>query len=177
MPFCTRCGSQITNEAQFCPNCGAPVIPGSAVGQTSAPVVQSPLHAESGRGLVYASWGSRFIAWLIDVLIVGAIAELLQLPAFRILDIPFMSIGSRDIILFLYWTLSEGFYGKSIGKMAMRVKVVKLDGSPITPVEAAIQSIGKAFILPLDCIIGWIAEESKSKKQRLFSMIAKTVVV
>ena len=135
------------------------------------------MHGESGRGLVYASWGSRFIAWLIDVLIVGAIAELLQLPAFRILDIPFMSIGSRDIILFLYWTLSEGFYGKSIGKMAMRVKVVKLDGSPITPVEAAIQSIGKAFILPLDCIIGWIAEESKSKKQRLFSMIAKTVVV
>ena len=152
-------------------------MPGLVVGQTSAPVVQSPLHAESGRGLVYASWGSRFIAWLIDVLIVGAIAELLQLPAFRILDIPFMSIGSRDIILFLYWTLSEGFYGKSIGKMAMRVKVVKLDGSPITPVEAAIQSIGKAFILPLDCIIGWIAEESKSKKQRLFSMIAKTIVV
>jgi uncharacterized RDD family membrane protein YckC len=108
---------------------------------------------------------------------VGAIAEILQLPALRILDIPFMSIGSRDVILFLYWTLSEGIYGKSIGKMAMRVRVVKLDGSPITPVEAAIGSIGKAFILPLDCIIGWIAAESKAKKQRLFSMIAKTVVV
>jgi uncharacterized RDD family membrane protein YckC len=153
------------------------VTPGSTVSQAPATVAQSPSYGESGRGLVYASWGSRFVAWLIDVLIVGAIAEILQLPAFRILDIPFMSIGSRDVILFLYWTLSEGIYGKSIGKMAMRVKVVKLDGSRITLAEAAIESIGKAFILPLDCIIGWIAEESKSKKQRLFSMIAKTVVV
>jgi uncharacterized RDD family membrane protein YckC len=153
------------------------VTPGSTVSQAPATVAQSPPYGESGRGLVYASWGSRFVAWLIDVLIVGAIAEILQLPALRILDIPFMSIGSRDVILFLYWTLSEGIYGKSIGKMAMRVRVVKLDGSRISLAEAAIESVGKAFILPLDCIIGWIAEESKSKKQRLFSMIAKTVVI
>ena len=153
------------------------MTPGATVSQAPATVAPSPSYGESGRGLVYASWGSRFVAWLIDVLIVGAIAEILQLPALRILDIPFMSIGSRDVILFLYWTLSEGIYGKSIGKMAMRVRVVKLDGSRISLAEAAIESVGKAFILPLDCIIGWIAEESKSKKQRLFSMIAKTVVV
>ena len=153
------------------------MTPGSTVSQVTAPVVPSPSYSQSGLGLVYASWGSRFVAWLIDVLIVGAIAEVLALPAFRILDVPFVSIGSRDIILFLYWTVSEGVYGKSIGKMAMRLRVVRPDGSPITLAEAAIESVGKAFILPLDCIIGWIAEEAKSKKQRLFSMIAKTVVV
>lgn len=124
-----------------------------------------------------ASWGDRFIAWLIDVVIIGAIAELLQLPALRILNVPFFSVGSRDVILLLYWTLTEGFYGKSIGKMVMRLKVTRLDGTSATLVDAAIESFGKAFLLPIDCIIGWIAEDCKENKQRLFSMLAKTKVI
>ena len=30
MAFCTNCGSKIDDEARFCPDCGAPVVPGSA---------------------------------------------------------------------------------------------------------------------------------------------------
>ena len=30
MAFCTNCGSKIDDEARFCPDCGAPVVPRSA---------------------------------------------------------------------------------------------------------------------------------------------------
>jgi hypothetical protein len=63
------------------------------------------------------------------------------------------------------------------GKRLMRLKVARIDGSSATYSETAIESFGKAFLLPLDCIIGWIAESCKEKKQRLFSMLAKTIVV
>ena len=29
MAFCTNCGSKIDDEARFCPDCGAPVVPGA----------------------------------------------------------------------------------------------------------------------------------------------------
>ncbi len=124
-----------------------------------------------------ASWGDRFIAWVIDIVIIGAISELLRLPGFSLPVIPFVAFGSRDLILFVYWTLTEGIYGKSIGKMAMRLKVTGVDGSPATLMSAAVESFGKAFLLPLDCIIGLIVESCKEKRQRLFSMLAKTIVI
>lgn len=30
MAFCTNCGSKIDDEARFCPDCGAPVVPGAS---------------------------------------------------------------------------------------------------------------------------------------------------
>lgn len=33
MAFCTNCGSKIDDEARFCPDCGAPVVPERAVGR------------------------------------------------------------------------------------------------------------------------------------------------
>jgi len=137
----------------------------------------SNIPSESGRGIVLANWGDRFIAWLIDIIIVGAVSELLRLPGFSIPVIPFVAFGFRDLILFIYWMLMEGIYGKSIGKMVMRLKVTRTDGLPPTLVETALESFGKAFLLPIDCIIGWIAESCKEKKQRLFSMLAKTIVI
>jgi uncharacterized RDD family membrane protein YckC len=131
----------------------------------------------SGRGIVLANWGERFIAWLIDVLIIGVVSELLRLPGLSISMIPFTAFGYRDFILFLYWMLMEGTTGQSIGKMAMRLKVTRIDGSPANLAEAAIGSVGKAFLLPLDCIIGWIAESCKENRQRLFTMLAKTIVI
>jgi len=176
LPYCTHCGKEISGDVQFCPNCGAPVQ--STVVSSPSPTTVAPptTYPEMGREIVLASWGNRFLAWLIDVIIVGAIAELLRLPALNA-GIPFVSFGSRDVILFLYWTFMEGMYGQSIGKMVMRLKVTRIDGSPVTYVEVAIGSFGKAFLLPLDCIIGWLVESCKEKEQRLFTMLAKTIVI
>jgi uncharacterized RDD family membrane protein YckC len=69
----------------------------------------------------------------------------------------------------------EGVYGQSLGKMVMKIKVTKLDGTPIGLPSAAIESIGKAFLLPIDCIIGWLLYGDTN--QRLFNYISETIVV
>ena len=134
---------------------------------------------------VLASWGERLIAWLIDMIILGVLLAWFVLPGFYWIPkawggmvprwIPFVDLGFRNVVYFLYWTLLEGMYGQSVGKMAMKIKVTNRDGGPIDTGRAAIQSIGKAFLLPIDCILGWIMYPVN--QQRLFNHIAETVVV
>jgi uncharacterized RDD family membrane protein YckC len=89
--------------------------------------------------------------------------------------IPFVEFGLDNVIYFLYWTIMEGIFGQSIGKMAMRLKVARLNGQPVDMGYAAIESLGKAFLLPLDCLIGWIFFAGRN--QRLFNYISETIVV
>lgn len=85
------------------------------------------------------------------------------------------SLAAIRFIFFLYWTILEGSVGQSIGKMVIKIKVMQLDGRPTNLVYAAIESLGKAFLLPLDCLIGWILYPDR--RQRLFNYISETMIV
>lgn len=136
--------------------------------------------------LKLALWGERFIAWLIDAVIIGVILGIIWLfssivwpsftgwPSFPTW-IPFFSLGVDSIIFFVYWMFMEGTYGQSFGKMIMRIRVVQLDGSGIDIPHAALESVGKAFLLPIDFIIGLILYPKK--RQRIFNYISETLVV
>jgi uncharacterized RDD family membrane protein YckC len=69
----------------------------------------------------------------------------------------------------------EGYQGQSIGKMIMNLKVVNRDGTKINYATAALESLGKAFLLPLDCLIGWLA--MPGTKLRVFNRISNTIVI
>ncbi|KQC15659.1 MAG: hypothetical protein APR56_13165 [Methanosaeta sp. SDB] len=69
----------------------------------------------------------------------------------------------------------EGYRGQSLGKMALNLKVTDMRGDEIDFPRAAIESFGKAFLLPLDCLIGWIAMPGSG--QRLFNRLSETIVV
>ncbi|MGQ4832965.1 MAG: RDD family protein [Candidatus Asgardarchaeia archaeon] len=64
-----------------------------------------------------------------------------------------ISIYYRSI-LWIYWTMLEGYRGQSIGKMLFEIRNVKTDGSPVQLTDSAITSFGKAFLLPLDILLG-----------------------
>jgi uncharacterized RDD family membrane protein YckC len=166
MPYCPKCGSELPEGATYCPKCGAPTQ-----------VVTE---------LKRAYWGERFVAWLIDVLIIGAILAPIRLlqwiawPGIAWMPgmptwIPLVDFGLSNVIHFLYWMLMEGSFGQSFGKMIMGLRVTKLDGKPINLAQAAIQSIGKAYLLPLDCLLGWLLYPGK--KQRIFNYLSETIVV
>jgi uncharacterized RDD family membrane protein YckC len=89
--------------------------------------------------------------------------------------IPFFNFGLSGIVNFLYWMLMDGAYGQSFGKMIMRVKVTRVDGSRLNMANAALESVGKAFLLPLDCLLGWILYPRR--RQRVFNYISETIVV
>jgi uncharacterized RDD family membrane protein YckC len=160
--YCRNCGAQLSQGTTYCTNCGS-----------STRVVTQPK-------LALADWGKRFIAWLIDMVILGfVLGPWVSLPGFVWLSelrwIPFVDFGTKNLLYFLYWMLMDGIFGQSIGKMIMKIKVTKLDGKPIDLLHAAIESVGKAFLLPLDCIIGWFVYEKK--RQRLFNYLSETIVI
>ncbi len=165
MPYCKKCGEEIPRDATFCRKCGARV--------------------EEATGLVLATWGERLIAYIIDTLLLGIAIGWLTLPGLRWMPltwgvtfpnwIPFVDFGFRNVVYFVYWMFLEQMYGQSVGKMAMKIRVADLDGGPLTMQQAAVQSIGKAFLLPLDLILGWFLYPSR--QQRLFNNLSETVVL
>ena len=184
MRYCTKCGTELPEEAKFCPKCGTAVA--VAVEET-APISAQPVPsaASSAPGLKMAYWGERFVAWLIDVIIVGIAAWILGFFILFPFDftflpdwlnwIPFFSLNLNGVLLFLYWLFMESVYGQSFGKMVMRIKVTRLDGSPASVTQAAVESIGKAFFLILDVLIGWLLYPRC--RQRIFNFLSQTIVV
>jgi len=59
-------------------------------------------------------------------------------------------VGQHPILLFACWTLFASNTGQSPGKMALDIEVVADDGHPPDMLAAAIQALGKAFLLPRD---------------------------
>jgi uncharacterized RDD family membrane protein YckC len=74
-----------------------------------------------------------------------------------------------------YWTYFEYTSGQPVGKRVLKIKTVDLSGSKIDVKNAAIESFGKAFLLPIDVILGWIF--TNNKRQRVFSRIGNTIVI
>jgi uncharacterized RDD family membrane protein YckC len=120
-----------------------------------------------------ASWQSRFWAWIIDALLMSILWYLLMY-AYNLETTSFLALGYYGILTFLYWTVLEGYRGQSIGKMMLNLAVVGQFGESMGFKDAAVESFGKAFLLPLDCLIGWMALPGKG--QRLFNRISDTVV-
>jgi uncharacterized RDD family membrane protein YckC len=123
--------------------------------------------------LVLASWSDRFWAWLIDVLLMGLVWHRVVLVRGidpMQLDALLMLSG----LMFVYWTALEGYRGQSPGKMLLNIVVVGPYGEAIGFGDAAVQSFGKAFLLPLDLLIGLYAY--REKRQRLFNRLSDSVV-
>ncbi len=175
MPYCKKCGNELPEGAQYCPVCGTPVT------MEAAPAPAAP---SQPAGLKLALWGERFIAWLIDVIIIGVVVGTLGL--FSLLAgvtwwsgwpgwLPFFNLNVGSVLYFLYWLFMDGAYGQSFGKMIIRLKITRLDGSQIGMGKAALESVGKAFLLPLDCLLGWILYPKR--RQRIFNYISETIVI
>jgi uncharacterized RDD family membrane protein YckC len=137
-----------------------------------------------GMTLYLAKWSTRFWAWLIDVILVVLFLNIVQgiLKPFVLINFlwdylhwnPF-ELGFWSLFFFLYWMISEGYKGQSFGKMVMNIKVVQRDGTKIRYRSAAIESLGKAILLPVDCLIGWFG--MPGTKLRLFNRISNTIVI
>ncbi len=124
-------------------------------------------------GISKASWRDRFWAWLIDVLLMGILWS-------SIMTISMIGSGSAEgllilaAMLFIYWTALEGYRGQSLGKMLLNIVVVGPVGEKIGFRDSAMESFGKAFLLPLDCLAGWIVY--KGSGQRAFNRFSDTIV-
>jgi uncharacterized RDD family membrane protein YckC len=124
--------------------------------------------------MVLSRWENRFWAWLIDVLLMSllwrGVLTILKMDAFSLRGALLLAS-----LLFIYWTALEGYRGQSFGKMLLNIAVTGPFGESIGFGDAAVESFGKAFLLPLDCLAGWI--RFRESKQRLFNRLSKTFVI
>lgn len=82
----------------------------------------------------YVGIGIRFVAQLIDTFIVSLLVGLVMSAAGYDVSTPALGFNPLTLVMigaiFVYFVLTEGFLGATVGKMVFRVKVLKEDGSP-----------------------------------------------
>ena len=143
-------------------------------------------------GYQVAGIGSRFLATLIDTLIIlllQVIVVVVFLVILNMLDVD--ASGSAEawiaaimgIILFIfywgYYILFEIFWnGQSPGKRWTGLRVIRSDGTPITLSEALIRNLVRIVdFLPAMYGVGVISMFIDSRSRRLGDMVAGTLVV
>ena len=141
---------------------------------------------------IAADWATRFWAYLIDFLIINAAVEFVRWTAIILtgsynyvtnVDLFSVGFGVNGVVMLLYFGLVEGKYSTTLGKQALGlITVSEATGNKINFGEAFLSAIGKAFLLPIDVIIGLIMKEPPTGRQvtlnqRLFQRISRTVTV
>jgi uncharacterized RDD family membrane protein YckC len=170
---CARCG------ATFCQNCLVDIAgkPFCATCKTEQ-ILDVRSGVETGV-LDFAGIGRRFLAELIDGFLI-AIPMILILLAAGVFTNP-SRVGGGWNILFMavavtYRATMLAARGQTVGKMAVKVKVVSADGFDLTTGQAWGREVMRV-ILGLLCIVDYLPAFFTDEKTTLHDLVAKTRVV
>ena len=146
--------------------------------------MSEPNNSVHNKEITLAKWSTRFWAWLVDFIIVAIIIEIIFAIAYAPLALNQGVQGNpglgavrfvvESLLFFAYWTYFESTTGQSIGKKLLKIKTTNLAGNAPDIRNVAIQSFGKAFLLPIDVLLGWIF--TNDKRQRVFNRPSDTRV-
>jgi uncharacterized RDD family membrane protein YckC len=133
---------------------------------------------------VLAGLYSRFLAWLLDALIVLAAYVLVSGVLSRVLAFSMELVSALSILLFflLDWgygmTLETLWSGQTVGKRALGLRVIQESGVRIGVYQALLRNLARPLDrLPLLYAVGGLAALLSRSQQRLGDMLAGTLVV
>jgi uncharacterized RDD family membrane protein YckC len=199
--FCSKCGSVVADGTLFCAACGQPVAgaPGAPIG--SAPVASAPVIVSARRPVAYAGFWLRFVAIIIDSIVVSVAARILLFPFFAVLGLRMAFfhhwpmapmdpgeilallgamiwlIAIMSVVKWLYFALLESSaWQATLGKKALGLMVTDLEGYRISFGRASGRFFGK-LISTLILWIGFMMAGFTEKKQALHDMMAGTLVI
>lgn len=147
-----------------------------------------------------AGIGSRFLAAMVDTLLLGLLQVLVIGTAILILlpfgnsdsGNPFVSSGSQapswvlGILAFISFLFFWGYYiffeifwnGQTPGKRWIGLRVIRMDGTPVTLSEVVIRNLVRTLdLLPAGYGVGVITMFISTRSCRLGDLAARTVVV
>lgn len=152
----------------------------------------------------YAGFWLRFVAYIIDYIIIWVVQAFIAIPILAAVGITFVqnansmeSMSESDmmgmimgavaaasatallttILVVLYFTLMESSkYQATVGKLALGLIVTDESGAKLDFVKALVRNLCK-IISSMILMIGYIMVGFTEKKQGLHDIIAKTLVV
>lgn len=168
--------------------------------EAAEPVISQPMEAgippaatgDSTAGAAEAAKAGfwiRAVASLLDMLALGLLESALGSLLIRIsgLEPGFHSREGRMIMLtvasfglvlgYAYRVFFIGYCGQTPGKMAVKVKVIRTDGTEVGYVRAFLREVVGKFLSKLILGIGYLMVAIDSRKQGLHDKIADTYVV
>jgi len=212
--YCSKCGANVASGTAFCGSCGTPTgTPAAAVARSaSAPAYvggssqvayADPAGLAVSRGFTYAGFWLRFVAALIDGLIMSVATGVLLVPVFMLTGFaanvngladrrghpdPAILIGLIGIIvvfavvsLLIQWLyhayLESGEKQGTWGKQALGIYVTDLMGRPVTFGRASGRFFSKIITGMIPLGIGYIMAGFTERRQALHDMIASCLVL
>jgi uncharacterized RDD family membrane protein YckC len=149
--------------------------------------------------LVLASIGNRFLAVFIDGLLIMVVSGILLIPFYMAMFSQIMEMGKHPAVPFqqpvfsigmriysyvvsyglpaAYEIFFLGTYGATLGKMAMKLKVVTAYGQPISYGRATGRHFAKLLSFPFTLGIGYLIAFWDDEKRTLHDHICKTRVI
>lgn len=188
--FCPKCGGKLEPDAAFCPACGAKLKVKKEAPQTTTTATTTTVKPQPGT-VEYAGFWVRFIALILDSIVIGIIGSILSFiifvswVPFNIFD-PFggwwyVSFPFDWLIGFLYhWGMEAGNSGQTLGKLALNIRTVDENTLELTTSgNYAVNNIFKSSpFLILDLIFGVLKNYGDPKKQlRIMQNVSETVVI
>lgn len=169
--ICNACGA-IQAPAARCVQCGATIL-----------ATASPVHAYR-----YAGFWIRVVAYLIDSLLLVTVQSVLTLLINLTIGMLGIATDGDPAINTVIWLFGAvlsisyavfftGYCGQTPGKMALRIKVIRSDGSPINYARAALREVPGKFISSILLGIGYLMVAFDNRKQGLHDKIADTFVI
>lgn len=219
--FCSKCGSQVADNAAFCPSCGQrtgedapargiPLAPGGFVPQTSPPAPPNPTVVQVSPGVyaqavvpvasskAYAGFWLRFVAWIIDTIILWIVTSFITIPIVAATGLREMILNHPPqtpeelialmgtiwkiailgiVIKWLYYALLESSaWQATIGKLTLGLKVTDMAGNRVSFARATGRFFGK-IISAIILWIGFIMAGFTAQKQALHDMMAGCLVM
>ena len=156
-------------------------------------VEQGVVNVSSQVGLRYASFETRLVAFVLDLIVLFSVfllfiaiagLQLLLRSDFGDVDPPDSAFYLAAIIILLYFFPFCPLYflafwtwrGQTVGKMAMAIKVVRRDGSPLGGGIALMRLIGYLFSSLL-LFAGFLMIAFDRQRRGLHDRLADTLVV
>ena len=125
----------------------------------------------------------RFVAYLIDMIVIYAISSLLNTFSFGLLnkqlDFPILGEESLSyvIVMFAYFISMTYFFSQTLGKMIMKIKVETNKGDKLGLMDVVYRELVGRLLTIFLVYIPYLAVAFTNKKKGLHDYIADTVVV
>ena len=131
----------------------------------------------------YAGFWTRFIAYVLDMIVVYSLASLLNTVSFGVLnrqfDFPILGEESLSyvIVMFTYFISMTYFFSQTLGKMIMKIKVETNRGDKLSFADVVYRELVGRLLTIFLAYLPYLAVAFANKKKGLHDFIADTVVV